>query len=83
MTKLLLVALAAATLALSTGCLFSKKKPKESSAIAGEVEETFRRRWLDKRVAELVAQGTAADAARLQADTEFQERYSFAKPVKK
>lgn len=80
MTKPLLIALSAALLALSTGCgLFSKKerKPKESSAIAGEVEETFRRRWLDKRTAELTAQGTAAETARAQAEAEFRERFAF------
>ena len=84
MTKhLLLLLLAASALVFSTGCVFGKKKPKESSAIAGEVEETFRRRWVDKRVGELVAQGTAAEAARTQAETEFRERYRFDQKVKR
>jgi hypothetical protein len=32
---------------------------------------------LDKRVGELVAQGTAADAARTKAETEFRDRYGY------
>lgn len=77
MTKLLL--LSCLTLALAPGCMFSKKTamPKESSAIASEVEESFRKRWTERRAAELVAQGTAADAARSQAEGEFRERYEF------
>jgi len=67
------------TALLTTGCLFSKKssQPKENPAIAGSVEATFRLRWIDKRTAELAAQGKAADAARAQADAEFRERYVF------
>lgn len=79
MTKhLLLLALAALALH-SSGCLFSKKAKtaKENSAISAEVEESFRTRWVDKRTAEIVAKGTAAEAARTQAETEFRERYGF------
>lgn len=84
MTKLLLLTVAATTLMLSTGCLFSRKsKAKESSAIAGEVEETFRRRWVDKRAAELAAAGTAAEAARTQAEAEFRERFGFSQKPRK
>jgi hypothetical protein len=75
-----------AALALASGCgTFSKKsgRVKENPAIATEVEETFRRRWMDKRVGELTAQGLAADAARTQADTEFRERYGFDRREKK
>lgn len=62
----------------SAGCLFSKKnKPKENSAIATEVEASFKRRWIDQRVAQLVAQGLAAGAAQAQAAREFDERYDF------
>ena len=58
--------------------LFSKKaRAKESTAIAGEVEATFRQRWIDQRVGQLAAQGVAADAARAQAAREFDERYQF------
>lgn len=79
MTKPLLLAALAAVLALSSGCLFSKKsgRSKESNAIASEVEETYRKRWVDKRASELMAQGVAADAARAQADQEFNEKYGF------
>jgi len=69
----------AGLLLLSTGCLFSKKteKRKESSAIAGEVEANFKQRWIDKRVAELVAQGEAPDFARGRAAREFGEKFEF------
>ena len=71
---------------LTTGCLFSKKsaEPKENPAIAGSVEEIFKVRWIDKRAAELTAQGKTADAARTLATGEFRERYLFnATPQKK
>lgn len=77
----LLLPLLALSLLCLTGCgLFSKKGkgPKESSAIAADVEETFRRRWVDKRVGELAAQGIEAGAARTQAEGEFREKYGFA-----
>jgi lipoprotein NlpI len=78
MIKPLLLSVLVAALMLQTGCSSVKKsRPKESSALATEVEETFRHRWVDKRVSELTAQGVAADAARTQADTEFRERYPF------
>ena len=80
MTHRLLLPLLATTLLLNTGCgMFSKKssRPKENPLIAGEVEETFRRRWLEKRTAELAAQGTEATTARAKAEAEFGERYAF------
>lgn len=71
-------------LPLLSGCLFSKnRKPKESRAIAGEVEETFKRRWIDQRVTELAAQGLAAEAARTQATQEFETKFEFNRPAKK
>ena len=79
MTKHLLT-LALAILALqSSGCLFSKKPraAKENPAISADVEESFRKRWVDKRAAEIVAKGSAADAARTQAEGEFRERFGF------
>ena len=85
MTRPLLLLGLSACLAVTTGCgMFSKKpaREKESSAIASDVEETFRRRWMDKRVAELTAQGATADAARQQAEGEFREKYGFT-PKKK
>ena len=85
MIKAFLSFLCIATLCSSTGCLFSRKgkKPKESSTISADVEESFRLRWVEKRAAELTAQGTAADAARTQADSEFRERYGFTRAGKK
>ena len=79
MKKVFLVATLVALMPLAGGCsLFSKKaRAKESTAIAGEVEATFRQRWVDKRAGELAAQGVAADAARAQAGREFDERYQF------
>ena len=79
MTKPLLIVALVSALALSSGCFFSKKgsKPKESNAIASETEETYRKRWVDKRAAELTAQGVAADTARTQADNEFTAKYGF------
>ena len=75
----------ALTAFLATGCFSSKKAPrtKESSAIASEVEEGFRQRWIDQRSAQLVAQGTAAEAARTQAASEFRERYDFSRTGRK
>lgn len=77
----LLLTLLVASLALSTGCSLFRKgdRKKESSAIAAEVEATFRRRWIEKRTAEIVAQGVAAEAARVQAENEFRERFAFAR----
>ncbi len=86
MSKPLLLTALAASLTLATGCsMFSKKNPqaKESSAIASEVEQTYRRRWVDKRVSELTTQGVTADAARTQAENEFREKYGFDERPKK
>jgi hypothetical protein len=64
---------------MTAGCTLFRKsnRPKESPAISSEVEETFRRRWIEKRVAELAAQGVASPAAEAQADNEFRERFGF------
>ncbi|MEO6246362.1 MAG: hypothetical protein ABIQ12_13085 [Opitutaceae bacterium] len=79
MTKHLLMLALTIVACQTTGCLFSKKAKtaKENSAISADVEESFRRRWLEKRSAEIVATGTAAEAAKTQAETEFRERYGF------
>ena len=65
-------------LAASSGCLHGKKnaKPKESWAIATEMEADFKRRFVDKRAAELTARGVAPEAAQAQANEEFRARYS-------
>lgn len=86
MTKPLLLTGLLAALALASGCgMFSKKagRVKENPAIASDVEETFRRRWMDKRVSELTAQGLAPETARAQAETEFRERYAFERREKR
>lgn len=85
MIKAFLCSVCIATLCLSSGCLFSKKanRAKESSAIAADVEESFRKRWVDKRASELTTGGTTADAARTQAETEFRERFGFTRAGQK
>ncbi len=89
MTSVPLRAALAVTCLLATGCsLFpgksaEPKAPKESSAISADVEQSFRKRWVEKRRSELAAQGVAADAAVAQADREFAERYDFKSGAKK
>jgi hypothetical protein len=85
MTKRLTLFCLAIAMVFSTGCFFSRKsaKPKDSSAWAGEVEETFKRRWIDKRITELTAQGIGPEPARTQAAREFDEKFAFAEPGKK
>lgn len=80
MTRLMSALLLSVSLLLTAGCgMLTKKKdqPKESPLIAGDVEETFRRRWLEKRTGELAAQGVEANAARAQAENEFRERFAL------
>jgi hypothetical protein len=85
MIKASLFSVGVITLVLSTGCIFSKKaqRPKESSAISADIEESFRKRWVDKRAAEIGAQGTAADAARTKAEAEFRDRYGYTRAGQK
>jgi len=80
MTKrTLLFLIASLTITFASGCLFSRKasKPKENPAIAAELEESFRQRWIEKRAAELVSKNLAPDLARAQAMEEFKARYNF------
>ena len=76
--RLFLSSLCLVTL-LTSGCLFSKKtaEPKENPSIPGSVEASLRQRWVEKRTAELVAQGKTAEASKTQAETEFRERYGY------
>jgi hypothetical protein len=85
MTKRLTLSCLVFAMVFSSGCLFSRKsaKTKESSTWAGEVEETFKRRWIDKRIAELSAQGIGPEPARAQATREFDEKFAFAEREKK
>ncbi|HWL16623.1 MAG TPA: hypothetical protein VNR00_13530 [Opitutus sp.] len=73
----LLLALGVLVLMPATGCnLFRKsKKPKENPNIAADVETNFRERWMDRRVAELTAQGVETAAAHEQATIEFREKF--------
>lgn len=68
------------TMVCLTGCLgfgSKNKKPKESNAIATEVEEEFKQRWIEKRGAELMAKGISPDIARAQAIEEFRLNYGY------
>jgi hypothetical protein len=79
----LLLCLCAAVLASAPGCnLFRKsKKPKANPNIAVEVETGFRERWVERRVAELTAQGVDPATAREQADVDFREKFPHLKTV--
>ena len=71
------------SLVLSAGCWHSKKKPKEITAVATDVEEGFRLRWIEKRSGDLVAQGMRIDIARQQAIDEFKVKYSYLRSTEK
>lgn len=87
MKRLVTLALAAVVLS-NAGChLFSKKKkdpvPKENPNVALDVENDFMHRWIDKRVADLVASGSTATAAKEQAQAEFKQKFSYTDAAKK
>ena len=66
---------------VSTGCT---RKPKPNPAIATEVEEGFKQRWIAKRITELTQAGvTDAREARRQATDEFRQRYEYTSAAKK
>jgi hypothetical protein len=75
--KRLLSVLLVPTLTLFASCSHGKKQPKENPAIASEVEEGFKQRWIEKRGAELMALGLRPDLARQQAIDEFRDRYGY------
>ena len=78
MIRRLLLTLLTTAAVFSGGCtLFKKSSKKPNVGLAGEVDADFKVRWVDKRVAELVAAGQTADAARAQANLEFREHYSY------
>lgn len=64
-------------LALVAGCKHNPKKPKENPAIASEMEDAFKQRWVEKRASELMALGLRPDLARQQAINEFSVRYGY------
>ncbi len=67
------------------GCFHSKKtaKPKESPAIATEMEQDFMQRYVEKRTAELVAQGATPMDAHAQAIADFKARYGYTNAARK
>ena len=78
MTRRLLLTFIATAALFSGGCsIFKKSSAKSDLGPASETEADFKVRWVDKRAAELAAQGQAAGAARAQATAEFKERYGF------
>ena len=76
--RTVLLSLAVTSLCLA-GCLGVKKakKPKENKAIAAQVEEAFKQRWIEKRGAELMTHGISPDIARGQAIEEFRLNYVY------
>jgi len=48
---------------------------KENSKIATETEKEFRTRWVTKRTQDLASQGMPPDAAKAQADAEFDDKF--------
>lgn len=68
-----------AAVSLAGGCALTKKpaRPAENPSIAGQTEESLRARWIDRRAAELVAQGAVAEAARAQAAEEFRAKFPY------
>jgi hypothetical protein len=78
-----LLPLCCLVLLLSSGCLFSRRSANKDKPLTAEVQETFHKRWVDKRTAELTASGVAAEAARAQAETEFRAQYDFKPPGSK
>ena len=85
MTQRPFLACLALVTVLCAGCMPWKKSStlKESSALAADNEQILMQRWVEKRTAELVAQGQTADAAKTQATAEFKERYGFTSVAKK
>jgi hypothetical protein len=83
MKRIVPFALAAVLLSGSACHMFSSKKnpaaPKESKTVAADVEKDFMHRWIDKRTADLVAQGRTPEAARAQAVSEFKTTFSYTK----
>ena len=65
-------------LAVAPGC-FGSKNPKPNPNIAAETEESFRQRWVARRIAELQAGPDAPDGrkARDMAVKEFADKFGF------
>jgi len=54
----------------------ASSQPKESTELASDTESEFRQRWIARRVNDLASQGLTADAARAQADAEYDRKFS-------
>jgi hypothetical protein len=81
MKRLVPFTLAAVLLSSSACHMFSSKKnpsaPKESKHLAIDVEKDFMQRWIDKRAADLAAQGRSPEQAHAQAVTEFKATFTY------
>jgi hypothetical protein len=81
MKRLVPLAMAAVLLSGSACHMFSSKKnpaaPKESKSVAADVEKEFMHRWIDKRTADLEAQGQSPDSAHAQAVADFKATFSY------
>lgn len=82
MTKRIFISLLALSFALTGTACRSHKKDGISDKPATEMEASFKQRWLEKRVNDLVATGIAADVAREQANRDFKAQFEFIRPVK-
>ncbi|PTY08839.1 hypothetical protein DB347_04510 [Opitutaceae bacterium EW11] len=70
-----LVILLSIVCAVGAGCFH---RTKTNTAIAADVEETFKQRWIAKRMGELQASGVSdGREARRQATEEFRQKYEF------
>ena len=87
MPKRFLPLAALSAVLLLTGCShlpfigkrFKQHSPpahREDPHIATDTEKEFRQRWLTKRTNDLLSQGLAPDAARAQAETEFNTKFA-------
>lgn len=65
----------------ASGCLH--RGPKPNPAIATETENTFKQRWIAKRMSELQASGTSdpREARRIATD-EFHKKYEYVTTAK-
>lgn len=71
----------ASVLVFSAAC---SSKPKPNPAMATEMEEAFKQRWIAKRMNELSQAGvTDPREARRQAIEEFRQRYEFTNAAQK
>lgn len=81
MTSRILIALLAIACAFAgTACHHRTSKAKKdgiTNTPVAELESSFKQRWIEKRTAELVNSGVAADAAKLKAEEEFKDQYAY------